>query len=316
MIRVIDSHTEGEPTRVVISGGPDLGPGSLVEKRDRFRSEFDAFRTTIVGEPRSSEAAVGALLCEPEHAGQAAGVIYFDNGGVLDMCVHGTIGLMATLAHLGRITPGEHLIGTPVGEVRATWHGEGRTSVANVASERYASGIEVAIDAERTVTGDIAWGGNWFYLCADHGLPLGPESIDALTRIGIRIRKALKREGITGRDGAEIRHVILMGPASSKDHSDGRHFVLCPGGEYDRSPCGTGTSAKIACLAAEGRLAPGDTWRQESVIGTVFQGRYEPLGDGRILPIVTGRAWINGDVTILIDPADPFRHGIPRAKVF
>ncbi len=309
MVRVIDSHTEGEPTRVVVDGGPDLGGGTLAERQAVFQRQYDWFRTSVVGEPRSSEAAVGALLCPPENPGQLAGVLYFDNGGMLDMCVHGTIGLVTTLRYLQNLTPGEYRIGTVVGEVAATLHDDHSVTVANVPSYRYAQGIEVAVDGERRVTGDVAWGGNWFYLCADHGLPVVPEAIDPLTRFAKRLRDTLRKEGITGREGAPIRHIELLGPPDSPDRADTRGFVLCPGGEYDRSPCGTGTSAKLACLAADQRLQPGQVWRQQSVIGTVFEGRYQPLEGGAIRPLIRGRAWVNGEAQLVFDADDPFVHG-------
>lgn len=299
-LSVIDSHTGGEPTRVVIGGGPDLGSGSMAELRDRFRDSHDPFRSAVISEPRGSDVIVGALLCEPRDPAHAAGVIFFNNIGVLGMCGHGLIGVIATLQHLGRIAPGEHHIETPVGVVAATLHHDGRVSVQNVLSYRKAKDVTAG-----GVTGDVAWGGNWFFLVADHGLELRRESILQLTQATLAIRSAVHAAGFP-----EVDHVELFAPPlDSSNHS--RNFVLCPGGEYDRSPCGTGTSAKLACLAADGKLAPGEVWRQESIIGSVFEGAYQDAEEG-IVPTITGQAYVTSESTLILDPADPFQFGIPR----
>ena len=313
--RVIDSHTGGEPTRCVVSGGPDLGGGTLFERRQRFRDEHDAWRRALVCEPRGSDVIVGALLCAPLEAASTCGVIFFNNVGTLGMCGHGTIGLIATLAHLGRIAPGEHRIETPVGTVTATLHADGSASVANVPSYRQAKRVAVEVPGHGVLHGDVAWGGNWFFLCEDHGQTLDASAVGELTAFAGRVRAALRRQGVAGRDGAEIDHIELFGPAAdAANHA--RNFVLCPGGAYDRSPCGTGTSAKIACLAADGKLAPGAIWRQESVIGSVFSASYSrpaaPLADvpaGSVLPLIHGRAHVTLDATLVFDPADPFAWG-------
>jgi 4-hydroxyproline epimerase len=307
-IGIVDSHTGGEPTRVVISGGPDLGGGSMAERLARFRAGFDEFRSAVVNEPRGSDVIVGALLCEPVDPGASAGVIFFNNVGYLGMCGHGTIGLMVTLAHLGRIGPGEHAIETPVGTVRARLHDCGFVSVENVPSYRSAAQVRVAVDGYGAVTGDVAWGGNWFFLVNDHGQRIELDNIERLTDCTWRIRQALEREGIAGEGGAEIDHIELFGPPSSAA-ADSRNFVLCPGKAYDRSPCGTGTSAKLACLAASGKLKPGEVWRQESIVGSVFEGTYRADGD-RIVPSVKGSAFVTAEATLLLDPRDPFRSGI------
>ncbi len=310
--RIIDSHTGGEPTRLVVSGGPDLGRGTMAERLQRLRSEHDAWRRALMNEPRGSDVLVGALLCEPVDPACAAGVIFFNNVGYLGMCGHGSIGLVATLAYLGRLQPGTHRIETPVGEIAATLHEDGRVSIANVPAYRLAQQVPVEVGGRR-LHGDIAWGGNWFFLCDDHGQDLTPERTVALTAFSEQVRQALVAQGITGADGAEIDHIELIGPAADPANH-GRNFVLCPGSAYDRSPCGTGTSAKLACLAADGKLAPGTQWLQESVIGSVFEGRFQPAGDGsgRILPTITGRAYVNLDAQLIFQPGDPFAWGIPR----
>ena len=310
-IAIIDSHTGGEPTRVVIDGFPDLGSGSMAERRDRLAREHDCYRRATLLEPRGSEVLVGALLCAAQDPAHAAGVIFFNNAGYLGMCGHGTIGLVATLAHLGRLAPGEHVIETPVGDVRATLHADGRVSVRNVPAYRLAAGVRVTLPTGQVVTGDIAWGGNWFFLCADHGQAVQPDRVNELTDYADMLGRALHEQGHRGADGAVIDHIELFADADPQ-LADSRSFVLCPGRQYDRSPCGTGTSAKLACLAAAGRLRPGQVWRQASVIGSVFEGWYE-AGDaaGRIVPTIRGQAFVNAESTLLIQPEDPFGWGLP-----
>ena len=307
-IAVVDSHTAGEPTRLVVDGGPDLGTGPLVERLQRFRAEHDLFRSAVVNEPRGSDVVVGALLCEPSDHSCAAGVIFFNNVGYLGMCGHGTIGLVASLAHMGRIAPGEHRIETPVGVVGATLHQGGEVTVNNVASYRSAAGVVVEVPGFGTVRGDVAWGGNWFFLIEEHGFELALKNVEALTAFTWAVRQALDTSGITGHDGQEIDHIELFGPSQLTD-VHGKNFVLCPGKAYDRSPCGTGTSAKLACLYADGKLREGDVWRQESIVGTVFEGRVK-VRDGRVYPSITGSAFVNSEAQLLLDPRDPFCHGI------
>jgi 4-hydroxyproline epimerase len=311
-IDVIDSHTAGEPTRVVIAGGPDLSRGPLAERLRRFAVEHDAFRSAVVNEPRGSDVLVGALLTEPADPACAAGVIFFNNVSFLGMCGHGTIGVVRTLAHLGRIAPGEHTIETPVGVVRATLHVDHRVTVENVASYRHRKDVAVEAPGFGVVTGDVAWGGNWFFLAQGAPVPLTLENRDSLTAYAIAVRRALDANGIAGADGHAIDHVELFGLSDAGNNS--RNFVLCPGGAYDRSPCGTGTSAKLACLAADGKLAPGEVWRQEGILGTVFEGRYR-LQDGQVIPSITGSAYITGECRLVLDETDPFRMGIPSPQV-
>lgn len=309
-VHVVDSHTGGEPTRVVVAGGPDLGGGTVADKARVFRERFDPFRSAVVNEPRGSDVLVGALLCEPADASCAAGVVFFNNVGALGMCGHGTIGLAVTLAHLGRVGPGEHRIDTPVGVVTATLHGRNRVTVRNVPSYRHRKGVTADVPGLGPVTGDVAWGGNWFFLTAAHGQELHARNVERLTAVSWSIRRALEANGITGADGGVIDHIELVGPpADPANHA--RNFVLCPGGAYDRSPCGTGTSAKLACLFADGKLRPGDVWRQESVIGSVFEGQVEPVGEpGVVLPSITGTAYVTAETTLLLDPADPLKDGL------
>lgn len=306
-ILFIDSHSAGEPTRVVLAGGPDLGNGSLEQRLQVFRERFDWFRSAVVNEPRGSDMLVAALLCEPTDPACAAGVIFFNNVSYLGMCGHGTIGLVTTLAHLGRIQPGTHLIETPVGVVSAELLADGRVTVHNVPAYRYAKDVSIQVEGHGQLTGDIAWGGNWFFLVEKHGQELRFEQVEALTNFTWRVRQTLEREGITGAGGALIDHIELFVPGTSGARS--KNFVLCPGKAYDRSPCGTGTSAKVACLAADGKLQPGEVWIQESIIGSRFSATYTWEGD-RVRPGITGQAFVTLEGKLILDERDPFIWGI------
>ena len=311
-ISVIDSHTAGEPTRVVLGGAPALAGATLAEQRADFARRHDAFRAAVACEPRGSDTMVGALLVEPCAPGCVAGMIFFNNVGPLGMCGHGTIGVVATLAHLGRVAPGRHRLDTPVGVVETELHADGRVTVFNVPSHRHAAAVTLQVPGIGPVTGDVAWGGNWFFLVDALQFADVPAielaNVETLTDFTWRIRGALDAARVTGADGAEIDHIELFAP--SPTGADARSFVLCPGKAYDRSPCGTGTSAKLACLAADGHLAAGAAWVQESVIGSRFEGRWQPGAGGAILPAITGRAWITAEATLLRADDDPFRDGI------
>src|SRR5262245_31695462 len=259
-IHIIDSHTGGEPTRVVTEGGPDLGGGSMSQRRERFRRDFDHIRSAVVNEPRGNDAIVGALLCEPSDPTCDAGVIFFNNVGYLNMCGHGTIGLVVTLAHMGRIRGGVCRLDTVCGPVEARMTDRNRVSIRNVASYRAARQTPVEGPGIGRVLGDIAWGGNWFFLVNDHGQELTLNRLEELTDYAWRVRKGLEAAGITGDDGREIDHIELFGPPTAPG-ADSKSFVLCPGKAYDRTPCGTGTSAKLACLYADGKLQPARRWR-------------------------------------------------------
>lgn len=311
-IQVIDSHTGGEPTRVITGGGPDLGTGSMQERLAAFRAEYDWLRSATVNEPRGSDVLVGALLCPPVDPSAAAGVIFFNNVGYLGMCGHGTIGLVETLRFMGRIGPGRHRIETPVGEVTAELDSAGTVTLQNVASYRYRRAVTVNVEGLGPVTGDVAYGGNWFFL-VNHASPLLLTDVEHLTELTWRIRQSLTANGITGKNGAEIDHVELFHPSPTGPGS--RNFVLCPGKAYDRSPCGTGTSAKLACLAADGKLEPGQRWRQESIVGSEFFGSYALTGQEEeagpvVAPTISGTAYVTSEATLLLDPADPFRWGL------
>ena len=306
-ISIIDSHTGGEPTRLVTAGGPELGNGPLGERLELLRKEYDSFRSAVVCEPRGSDVLVGALLLAPHAPDCAAGVIFFNNVGYLGMCGHGTIGLIASLAFMGRIGPGRHRIDTPVGVVEATLNEDGSVTVDNVASYRSQRQVSLHVPGYGQVTGDVAWGGNWFFLVSEHGMELRRDNVEALTAFTAAIAHALPAAGIFGEHGALIDHIELF--ADSRTGADSQSFVLCPGKAYDRSPCGTGTSAKLACLAADGKLAEGALWRQESVIGSVFEASYR-YRDEQLIPSIRGRARVNAKAELLLDPSDPFMWGI------
>lgn len=305
-VRVIDSHTGGEPTRLVIDGGPDLGDGPLAERALRFSEKFDRWRSAIVNEPRGSDVMVGALLVPPHRPDCQLGVVFFNNVGMLGMCGHGSIGVVASLAHLGRLKPGALRIDTPVGAVDARLLDDGSVEVQNVPSYRKLHDVAVQVPGHGEVRGDVAWGGNWFFLANAGDRPIELAHVESLTDFTWRIRQA-----VNAQLHPDVDHVELFAPALAQG-ADSRSFVLCPGKAYDRSPCGTGTSAKLACLAADGKLAEGEEWVQESVIGSTFRGRYRWLDRdaGTIAPTISGRAWVTADSSLILDAADPYCWGI------
>ena len=305
-ISVVDSHTGGEPTRIVVDGGPELQGATVAEKLEDFRQHHDRFRSAVVNEPRGSDVMVGALLLKPADPSCAAGIIFFNNVGYLGMCGHGTIGLMSTLRHLGRIRPGIHSIETPVGVVAATLDESGEVSFTNVPSWRSKKAFTADVPEIGKIIGDVAWGGNWFFLTDKNGYDLELTNVEQLTEVSWRIRQAVNAQGFP-----EVDHVELFGPATVQG-AHARSFVQCPGKAYDRSPCGTGTSAKLACLAADGKLEEGDAWVQESIIGSTFTGRFRWLdrSAGKVAPTISGTAFVNGECTLLLDERDPFCWGI------
>ncbi|MBR7888168.1 proline racemase family protein [Marinomonas sp. A79] len=314
MLTLVDSHTEGEPTRVILEGGPDLGSGPLSERATRLATEHKDFYRSLVVEPYGQEAMVGALLVEPTDASCVTGVIYFDAAAVIGMCGHGTIGLAATLAHLGKIGVGTHKIETPVGIVEVTLTDQNTVTVQNIDSYRFKKGVELGVKGVGKVVGDIAYGGNWFFLVDNSPTPVLPNNIRTLTEVGIQVRNTLYAHGIEGEHGGIIDHIVFFGPAlTDKGHS--RNFVLCPDDAYDRSPCGTGSSARLACLAADQRLAPGEDIYQESTIGSGYTLSYqystaENAPVGAVVPSITGQAFITREAKMMLNPTDPLRHGV------
>jgi 4-hydroxyproline epimerase len=309
-VRVVDSHTEGEPTRVVVDGWPMPDGATMAARRDDLRQRMDHLRRGVVLEPRGHDAIVGALLTPPVEPGSAAGVVFFNDVGYLGMCGHGTIGVVRTLEYLGRLKPGDLRLDTPVGTVSARLDPDGSVTITNVPSYRHAAGVELDVPGVGVVRGDVAWGGNWFFLVDYDAMPLVPDNIAELTRVTMRIRDALRARGITGADGGDIDHIELFAAAARPD-ADSRNFVLCPGAAYDRSPCGTGTSAKLAVLHARGELSVGQRWTQESITGSTFTGWLEER-NGALVPHIRGRAYVTAEATLLFDAADPFRFGWQR----
>jgi len=336
MIKIpfLDSHTGGEPTRLITSLPFDLGTGSVADKCSTLKKNHDDLRRTVLLEPRGSDVLVGAYLVPPADPTCQFGVIYFNNVGYLGMCGHGTIGLTASLAYMGKVQPGAIRVETPVGVIEATLHPmslrapQGRSnpqvneevasghdprndmypnkvSVQNIPAYRHLTHIPVTVDG-KTIHGDVAYGGNWFFLVHDHGLEVNMNNLEALTDFAWRVREQLTAKGITGANGAEVDHVELF---SESKEADSKSFVLCPGKAYDRSPCGTGTSAKLACLYGDGKLQAGQIWKQQSVVGSIFEGRIQ-IQDNRIIPTITGEAWVMSEGTILVDERDPFGKGI------
>lgn len=308
-LEIIDSHTGGEPTRVVISGGPEIPGKGAVAARDFLRDHADWMRRCLIDEPRGFEAVVGAFLCEPEDATCVAGVVFFNNAGYLHSCIHGMIGVMQTLRHLDRIAPGTHRVETPIGALTVELADDGKVTVENVASYRLEKSVAVEVEGYGEIIGDIAWGGNWFFLISKQGPPVMKSGIEELIRFTKAVRRGLVSAGVVGDDGYPIDHVEVFAEPETGVTADSQNFVLCPGGAYDRSPCGTGTSAKVACLAADGVLEEGELYRQAGILGAAFEGTYSRLSDEKVIPSITGRAWVTAETKVVIHPDDPFRFG-------
>ncbi len=308
-MRVVDSHTEGEPTRVVIEGWPELDAPTMEGRRDELRREHDHLRRAVVCEPRGHAAIVGAVLTPPVTPGAAAGIVFFNNGTYLGMCGHGLIGVVRTLQYLGRLSPGVATFDTPVGTVRTELADDGCVTIENVPSRCHKLDVAVEVPGIGTVTGDIAYGGNWFFITEQNLGEITLANAPTLTRVTQQIQDALDLHGISRQDGGQIDHIELSGPPQRLD-ADARNFVLCSGGEYDRSPCGTGTSAKMAVLHARGELKFGDDWRQESVTGSLFTGWLTQGKNGELIPHIRGTAFVTGESKLRFDTADPFRLGL------
>lgn len=306
-ITVIDSHTEGEPTRFIVTGYPEL-KGTVHQKLELMQRDHDDVRRALCLEPRGNEVAIGAALFEPSEPDCIGDLVFFNNKGYLGMCGHGTIGVLTTLAHMGRLSPGTVRLNTVAGPVNATLHDRSSVTVQNVPSYRWRKDVSVDIPDVGTVVGDVAYGGNWFFLVKSPHLAVKFQNLDALTAFTATLMRACEHQGVTGKDGALIDHVEVFGPPSRHD-ADSKNFVLCPGGQYDRSPCGTGTSAKLACLFEDGVVKAGDIWRQESIIGSLFQGSVEVVED-KVIPSIRGTAFVTAEAKVVIDPRDPFAHGI------
>jgi len=306
LLRVVDSHTEGEPTRVIVDGWPQPTGDTMSERRDDLRRNADRLRRGVVCEPRGHAAIVGALLTPPVTPGAQAGIVFFNNETYLGMCGHGLIGVVRTLQHLGRLSPGVARFDTPVGPVSAELNDDGSVTIENVAAKAHALDVAIDVPGCGRVVGDVAYGGNWFFITHVQA-KLDTSNVDELLRLTRAMQSAIDAQRPAG--GAPIDHIELSG-APHDPESDARNFVLCSGGEYDRSPCGTGTSAVMAALHRRGSLAFEQPWRQESITGGRFTGWLTPGDDGELIPHIRGRAFITGASTLRFDPADPFRFGI------
>lgn len=312
-LSIVDSHTAGEPTRVVVSGGPVVPEKGAAAARSFLREHEDWMRCALIHEPRGFEAVVGAFLCEPNDEACVTGVVFFNNAGYLHSCLHGSIGVVETLAYLGKISEGSHRLETPIGVVIAELHPDGKVTMANVPSYRYLAEAKVEVPGYGEVRGEVAWGGNWFFLIKGQGPVVARENIEALTAFTWAVRQALDASELRGEDGGLIDHVEVFGPPEAGVEADSQNFVMCPGRAYDRSPCGTGTSAKLACLAAEGALGEGEVFAQAGILGTSFEGRYQRLDGQKITPIVTGQAFVTAESKVIIRADDPYRYGVEYA---
>ena len=311
-MRVVDSHTEGEPTRVVVDGWPQPRGATMAERRDDLRVNYDHLRRAVVCEPRGHDAIVGALLTPPVETGSAAGIVFFNNGTYLGMCGHGLIGVVRTLEYLGRLGTGKSYFDTPVGTVSAELSADGRVCIDATPATLHASDVAIDVPGYGRIVGDVAWGGNWFFITHASEVPVDMAHLVELSRFTQAIQDAIRAQGITGADGGDIDHIEISAPPEREDaHS--RNFVLCSGGAYDRSPCGTGTAAKMASLHARGALDFGEEWRQEGIAGGMFTGWLTQGDAGELMPHVRGSAYITGDAMLRFQPRDPFRFGIPVA---
>ena len=306
VIRVIDSHTEGEPTRVIVDGWPQPSGATMQERRDDLRKNYDHLRSAVVCEPRGYSAIVGALITPPVNPESLAGIVFFNNGTYLGMCGHGLIGVVRTMKHLGRLSTGTAQFDTPAGTVSAELNDDDSVTIQNIPARCHALDVAVDVPELGRVVGDVAYGGNWFYI-THLDLSLELSKVGELMRLTQAIQDAIDEQGVA--DGMPIDHIEVSGPATRND-ADAKNFVLCSGGEYDRSPCGTGTSAVMAARHARGLLRFGQQWRQESITGSRFVGWLTNGPNGELVPHIRGSAFITGEATLHLDPADPFQFGI------
>ena len=328
VIQAVDSHTAGEPTRIVTGGLPPLAGASMAEKRTILQRDHDGLRRALVLEPRGHDAIVLAYLLPPCTPGAHLGVVFANDAGYLGMCGHGAIGVATVAVAMGMVAAVEPVtevvLDTPAGVVPcrvAVAGGKVKSvTITNVPSFLFAQRVVVPVHGFGKVAADIAYGDNWFaFVEADQlGLMVEKTHLPVLMQAATAVREALVREGVRGRhperSGDEIvDHVKLFAPLAG-DEPGARALTLCPGAAYDRSPCGTGTSAKLAVLHAKGELEIGAWFRSQSVLATEFRARV--VRETRvgphpaIVPEVTGSAWITGFPTFVLDPEDPCRFGI------
>lgn len=334
IVHVVDSHTAGEPTRVVTGGLPNVPGATMADKRAFLRQHCDALRSGLVCEPRGHDAIVAAYLLPPCDPTAHAGVVFANDVGYLGMCGHGAIGVATTLLAMGMVAPAsadgdteirlDTPVGTVVAQVAVRDGRPGAVRLRNVPSFLHARDVEVPVEGIGRVTVDVAWGGNWFAILPEDelGVAVEPERLPALLERTMAVREALIRHDVFGFDPAtgapqEIDHVEVYRVLRHPDARVAtRTMTLCPGRAYDRSPCGTGTSAKIATLHARGEIAPGDVFVNQSVIGTEFRARILAVdrdGDRTLVtPEIEGQAWITGLQQLVFDPTDPLKSGLTR----
>jgi proline racemase len=321
----VDSHTEGMPTRVITGGVPVLPGATMLERKLHFEEHLDDLRLLLMREPRGHGAMSGAILQPPTRDDADWGVLFIEVSGCLPMCGHGTIGVATVLVECGmvEVTEPETLVrlDTPAGlvVVRVAVDGGRARSVTlrNVPAFLAARDRVVEVDGWGSVTYDMAYGGNFYALvdAASVGVTVDPEQAGRLIACGADIMAAINATDrpvhpedprISG-----CHHVVLHEPGA--DGADAKAATSIHPGWLDRSPCGTGTSARLAALHARGELAVGDPFVNESVIGTRFTGRIaqetEVAGRPAVVPEITGRAWITAMGQYLLDPEDPFPAG-------
>lgn len=324
ILTTVDTHTAGEPTRVLVAGLPFLR-GSMAERRRQLQEEYDSIRTVLMHEPRGHAGMFGAMLMAPANPEADLGVVFMDTGGYLAMCGHGSIGAIAAALATGALERREPetivVLDTPAGLVRARVEteggGVGRIAVENVPAFLWRSDAEITLGSRRLHV-DIAFGGNFFALVPAHrlGLTVEPCCLRDLVQQGMEIRAAIEEQ-------LEVVHplepdidsvdLVEIYDEEPEEGIDCRNVVVFGDGQVDRSPCGTGTSAKMAALYAAGRLALGEPFVNQSIIGTCFTGRLlreESVGGfSAVVPEIAGHAYVTGLQQFVIDPDDPLKAG-------
>ena len=321
----IDGHTCGNPVRLVAGGGPRLEGATMLDKRAHFLRAFDWIRTGLMFEPRGHDMMSGAILYPPTRDDCDVAVLFIETSGCLPMCGHGLIGTITMGVENGLIAPrapGRLAIETPAGKVDVAYRQEGRfveeVRLTSVPSYLHAEGLTAEVEGLGEIVVDVAYGGNFYAIVEPQRnfRDMADHSAGALIGWSPRLRAALNAKyefvhpehpGIAG-----LSHIQWTG-APTRPGAHARNAVFYGAKAIDRSPCGTGTSARMAQLAAKGRLAPGDEFVHESIIGSLFHGRVEAAttvaGRPAIIPSIAGWARMTGYNTIFIDNRDPFAHG-------
>jgi 4-hydroxyproline epimerase len=322
----IDAHTCGNPVRVVAGGGPPLNGATMSERRQDFIARYDWIRTGLMFEPRGHDVMSGSILYEPMRDDCDAAILFIETSGCLPMCGHGTIGTVTVLIEEGLVTPkreGRLVLEVPAGIVEAEYRRDNLDNVVevrirNIPSFLYRSGIDVDVEGFGRVVFDVAYGGNFYAIIEPQASYPGLDAISAfdIQRLSPIIRRLINdKYSLVHPDDPTIsglRHILWAGqPHHPEAHA--RNAVFYGEKAIDRSPCGTGTSARMAQKAARGELKVGDDFVHESIIGSLFHGRVEASAKvgpfDAIVPSVAGQAWITGHNTIFLDERDPFVKG-------